>query len=164
MELRLRNPTWTDAELLHHDFKVLDRPELAEPDLSRAKPPAGAPIRFLRSYDITPPSNLRDRRTVQPYVWCALCQEETHWKGWIAEYGDGLRCVIGQNCAKRNGGEVIRAAPAAATGQQKADEEARNAWQERCRPTVVTDREGLRRTRYAESDCDIGRVNTAKAQ
>ena len=63
-----------------------------------------------------------------------------------------------------NGGDVIRAAPPAAAGQQKAAEDARNAWQERCRPTVVTDREGLRRTRYAEADCDIGRVNTAKAQ
>jgi hypothetical protein len=29
---------------------------------------------------------------------------------------------------------------------------------------VVTDSEGLRRTRYAEPDCDISRLNTAKAQ
>lgn len=108
----MRSPTWTDAELLHHDFKVLDRPELAEPDLNPAKPPGGA-IRFLQSYDITPPSSLRDRHRVQPYVWCALCQKITHWKGWIAEYdqdGASFRCLIGKDCAMHNGGEVIRLA------------------------------------------------------
>ena len=47
--------------------------------------------------------------------------------------------------------------------QQKADAEARAAWQARCRPTVVEDHEGLRRTRYAEPDCDLSRFNTAGA-
>ena len=44
---------------------------------------------------------------------------------------------------------------------QKAEAEARAAWQARCRPAVVTDREGLRRTQYAEPDCDLSRLNTA---
>jgi hypothetical protein len=44
----------------------------------------------------------------------------------------------------------------------KADEAAaRTAWNERCRPTVVEDREGLRRVKYAERDCDLSRFNTA---
>jgi hypothetical protein len=43
----------------------------------------------------------------------------------------------------------------------KADEAAQAAWNERCRPTVVEDREGLRRVRYAERDCDLSRFNTA---
>ncbi|MEH2516055.1 hypothetical protein V1279_001628 [Bradyrhizobium sp. AZCC 1610] len=43
----------------------------------------------------------------------------------------------------------------------KADEGAQAAWNERCRPTVVEDREGLRRVRYAERDCDLSRFNTA---
>ena len=43
----------------------------------------------------------------------------------------------------------------------KADEAAQAAWKERCRPTVVEDREGLRRVRYAERDCDLSRFNTA---
>jgi hypothetical protein len=43
----------------------------------------------------------------------------------------------------------------------KADEAAQAAWSERCRPTVVEDREGLRRVRYAERDCDLSRFNTA---
>ena len=43
----------------------------------------------------------------------------------------------------------------------KADEAAQTAWTERCRPTVVEDREGLRRVRYAERDCDLSRFNTA---
>ena len=43
----------------------------------------------------------------------------------------------------------------------KADEAAQAAWNERCRPTVVEDREGLRRVKYAERDCDLSRFNTA---
>jgi len=44
----------------------------------------------------------------------------------------------------------------------KADEAAaRAAWNERCRPIVVEDRDGLRRVKYAERDCDLSRFNTA---
>ena len=43
----------------------------------------------------------------------------------------------------------------------KADEAAQAAWKERCRPTVVEDRDGLRRVKYAERDCDLSRFNTA---
>ena len=43
----------------------------------------------------------------------------------------------------------------------KADEAAQAAWTERCQPTVFEDREGLRRVRYAERDCDLSRFNTA---
>jgi hypothetical protein len=60
-----------------------------------------------------------------------------------------------------NGGGVVRLAPPRTPEQQKADAEARAAWQARCRPAVVTDREGLRRTQYAEPDCDLSRFNTA---
>ena len=60
-----------------------------------------------------------------------------------------------------NGSGVVRIAPSLTPEQQKADAEARAAWQARCRPVVVTDREGLRRTRYAEPDCDLSRFNTA---
>ena len=42
-----------------------------------------------------------------------------------------------------------------------ADEGAQAAWNERCRPTVVEDRDGLRRVKYAERDCDLSRSNTA---
>ena len=59
------------------------------------------------------------------------------------------------------GGGVVRLAPPQTPEQQKADAEARAAWQARCRPSVVTDREGLRRTQYAESDCDLSRFNMA---
>lgn len=63
-----------------------------------------------------------------------------------------------------NGGGVVRLAPSLTPEQQKADAEARAAWQARCRPTVVEDREGLRRTKYAEPDCDLSRFNTAGGQ
>ena len=43
----------------------------------------------------------------------------------------------------------------------KVDEAAQAAWKERCRPTVVEDRDGLRRVKYAERDCDLSRFNTA---
>ena len=63
-----------------------------------------------------------------------------------------------------NGGGVVRLAPPRTPEQQKADAEARAAWQARCRPAVVEDREGLRRTQYAEPDCDLSPFNTAGAQ
>ena len=59
-----------------------------------------------------------------------------------------------------NGSGVVRIAPSLTPEQQKADAEARAAWQARCRPVVVTDNEGLRRTQYAEPDCDLSRHNT----
>jgi len=43
----------------------------------------------------------------------------------------------------------------------KADEGGQAAWNERCRPIVVEDRDGLRRVKYAERDCDLSRFNTA---
>ena len=60
-----------------------------------------------------------------------------------------------------NGSATIRAAPPRTPEQRKADEAAQVAWQARCRPTVVEDREGMRRAQYAESDCDLSRFNTA---
>ena len=60
-----------------------------------------------------------------------------------------------------NGDSVIPAAPPLTPEQQKAVAEARAAWQARCRPTVIEDREGLRRTKYAEPDCDLSAFNTA---
>jgi hypothetical protein len=57
-------------------------------------------------------------------------------------------------------GGTIKIAPRTAE-ELKADEAAQAAWKERCRPTVVEDREGLRRVRYAERDCDLSRFNTA---
>lgn len=63
-----------------------------------------------------------------------------------------------------NGADVIRAAPPLTPEQQKAEEASQAAWQARCRPTVVEDREGIRRTRYAAPDCDLSTFNTVGAQ
>ena len=57
-------------------------------------------------------------------------------------------------------GGTVKIAPRTAE-ELKADEAAHAAWKERCRPTVVEDREGLRRVKYAERDCDLSRFNTA---
>jgi hypothetical protein len=45
--------------------------------------------------------------------------------------------------------------------QLKPGDPAQAAWNVRCRPTVVEDRDGLRRVTYAERDCDLSRSNTA---
>jgi hypothetical protein len=55
---------------------------------------------------------------------------------------------------------TVKIAPRTAE-ELKADEAAQVAWNARCQPTVVEDREGLRRVRYAERDCDLSRFNTA---
>ena len=57
-------------------------------------------------------------------------------------------------------GGTVKIVPRTAE-ELKADEAAQTAWNERCRPTVVEDREGLRRVKYAERDCDLSRFNTA---
>ena len=63
-----------------------------------------------------------------------------------------------------NGPSVIAAAPPRTPEQQKAYAEAQAAWQERCHPVVVEDREGIRRMKYAASDCDLSPFNTAGGQ
>jgi hypothetical protein len=60
-----------------------------------------------------------------------------------------------------NGRGVVKAAAPLSPGEQKAEAEARAAWQARCRPTVIENREGLRRTQYTDSNCDLSRYNTA---
>ena len=57
-------------------------------------------------------------------------------------------------------GGTVKVVPRTAE-ELKADAAAQAAWNERCRPTVIVDREGLRRVRYAERDCDLSRFNTA---
>jgi hypothetical protein len=60
-----------------------------------------------------------------------------------------------------NGDNIISSAPPRTSEEQKLQAQARSAWEARCRPTVIADREGLRRTRYAEPDCDLLSLNTA---
>jgi hypothetical protein len=59
-----------------------------------------------------------------------------------------------------NGADTMAAAPPRSPEQQKADEQSKEAWQARCRPTVVEDRDGVRRARYAAVDCDLSPFNT----
>ena len=60
-----------------------------------------------------------------------------------------------------NGDSVIPALPPLTPEQEKAEAQGRAAWQARCRPIVIEDRERLRRMHYAEPDCDLSRFNTA---
>jgi hypothetical protein len=60
-----------------------------------------------------------------------------------------------------NGDNVILPPEPLTPEQQQAEAEARELWQARCRPSVVEDADGLRRTRYAAPDCDLSRFNTA---
>jgi hypothetical protein len=59
-----------------------------------------------------------------------------------------------------NGAGIVKVVSRTAE-ELKVDEAAQAAWRERCQPTVVEDRDGLRRVRYAERDCDLSRSNTA---
>jgi hypothetical protein len=59
------------------------------------------------------------------------------------------------------GGGRIKAAPRRTPEELKADDQARAAWKARCRPIMVEDREGVRRAKYAERDCDLSPFNTA---
>jgi hypothetical protein len=59
-----------------------------------------------------------------------------------------------------NGASTMAAAPVRSAEQQKADAESQVAWQARCQPEVVEDREGVRRVRYAVRDCDLSPFNT----
>jgi hypothetical protein len=63
-----------------------------------------------------------------------------------------------------NGKNVVRAVPPPTAEELKTEADARSTWQVRCRPAVVEESEGIRRTKYAESDCDLSRFNTAGAQ
>ena len=58
------------------------------------------------------------------------------------------------------GGGIVKIVSRTAE-ELKADAAAEAAWSARCRPTVVEDRDGLRRVKYAERDCDLSRFNTA---
>ena len=62
---------------------------------------------------------------------------------------------------KVNGSSVVRAAAPLTAEEQKAEAEARAAWLARCRPAVVEDRDGMRRTQYADANCDLSKFNTA---
>ena len=61
------------------------------------------------------------------------------------------------------GGGTIKLGPPRTAEERKADQASEAAWSARCKPTVVEDREGIRRTKYAEKDCDLSRFNTAGA-
>jgi hypothetical protein len=65
---------------------------------------------------------------------------------------------------KINGSGVVRAAAPLTPEEQKAEAEARAAWLARCRPAVVEDRDGMRRTQYADANCDLSKFNTAGNQ
>ncbi|MBN8987044.1 MAG: hypothetical protein J0H42_02270 [Rhizobiales bacterium] len=56
---------------------------------------------------------------------------------------------------------TFKVAPLRTPEEQKAFEAGQAAWTARCKPTVVEDREKLRRVRYAEPDCDLSAYNTA---
>lgn len=103
---------WNDDELIDYEFKIEGRPDLDD-KLSSARPPDGAKLHFLKSYNITPPSDVKERRALQPYVWCALCQEPTHWIGWRAEVVDApepTEILVGRVCARRKGSAAVKVA------------------------------------------------------
>lgn len=103
---------WDDEALLSYEFDIVGRPDLDE-TLSSQRPATGEKLNFLQAYNITPPSDLPDRRQACPLVWCALCQEPTHWVGWKAEVVDAdppRQLLVGRVCASKKGKTALRVA------------------------------------------------------
>jgi len=91
----------------------------------------------------------------------AVRKEQAYQNAKAAAIASGAPLLPSQQTNFSVGGRAtIRVLPRTAE-ELKADEAAQVAWNERCRPTVIEDREGLRRVRYAERDCDLSRFNTA---
>ncbi len=97
----------------------------------------------------------RPRRPPRPPrgAGCSGCQGRGHASGAPLLPSQQTNFYVG-------GGGTVKIVPRTAE-ELKADEAAQAAWNERCRPTVVEDRDGLRRVKYAERDCDLSRFNTA---
>lgn len=100
---------WSDDELLRHEFLIKGRPD-NDLTLQRGLPDLSRGVAFPKYYNITPPRQLPNRRKMAPYVWCALCQEATHWRGWRAQTPDGAEFLVGRNCAGRHGADMRAAA------------------------------------------------------
>jgi hypothetical protein len=91
----------------------------------------------------------------------AARQEQAYQNAKAAAIANGRPLLPSQQTNFHVGGRgTVKITPRTAE-ELKADEAAQVAWNVRCRPTVIEDREGLRRVRYAEPDCDLSRFNTA---
>lgn len=91
----------------------------------------------------------------------AARQEQAYQRAKARAIASGDPLLPSQQTNFAVGGRgTVKIAPRTAE-ELKADEAAQAAWNARCRPTVVEDREGLRRVKYAERDCDLSRFNTA---
>ena len=91
----------------------------------------------------------------------AAHQEQAYQDAKAAAIRNGSPLLPSQQTNFAVGGRATIKVLQRTAEEKKADEVAEGAWRERCRPTVVVDREGLRRVKYAERDCDLSRFNTA---
>jgi len=91
----------------------------------------------------------------------AARQEQAYERSKAAAIASGGPLLPSQQTNFAVGGRATIKVIARTPEEQKADEAAQAAWNARCRPTVVEDRDGLRRVKYAERDCDLSRFNTA---
>jgi hypothetical protein len=84
---------------------------------------------------------------------------------WSAAYADGM--IVGGcvgsgalNCVVRwgeAGDPYVRVVPAPTNETEKAQSAERDRkWEERCRPTIMQDRFGVPRYRYAAPGCEFG--------
>ena len=91
----------------------------------------------------------------------AARQEQAYQGAKASAIANGTPLLPSQQTNFAVGGRNAIKVYARPAEELKADEVAQTPWKARCQPTVVEDREGLRRVKYAEKDCDLSRFNTA---
>jgi len=88
-------------------------------------------------------------------------QEQAYQRAKASAIANGTPLLPSQQTNFSVGGRATIKVLARTAEELKADQAAEAAWSARCQPTVVEDKEGLRRVKYAEKDCDLSRFNTA---
>lgn len=76
----------------------------SDPEASTQKirlPTLDGPPSILLQYDVTPAKVVSRKR---PYVWCAHCGKNTHWRGYIVELAEGPQVNIGKDCGSQQFG------------------------------------------------------------
>jgi Tfp pilus assembly protein PilE len=91
----------------------------------------------------------------------AARQEQAYQSAKASAIANGTPLLPSQQTNFSVGGRATIKVLARTAEELKADQAAGAAWSARCQPTVVEDKEGLRRVKYAEKDCDLSRFNTA---
>jgi hypothetical protein len=85
-----------DEALLKRTFRVAD-PRVLKGLSPKVPEGLGEPVVEFE-YDARP---LDKGQYDRPDVWCAHCKHETHWRGFVMRYEEGVRILVGKNCGEK---------------------------------------------------------------